>query len=643
MLNVQTPDQVTQNEQTAKADERASFEIAAPDLLAGHVSNCWSIAKQSRLPITGRLLDCLRRKRGIYSPQKLEQIRQTGGSEIYMKLTGAKCRAAKAWFSDLLSPNGDKPWVLEATKIPDLPAEMKMEIVRVAMEAGINSGLDRQTVVAMMIENKDRLIEELNVEAQEKADKMADKIEDTLSEGGWQGELDKFLDDFVTFPYAVIKGLEFKTKKRIKWVDSGTGQQIPVASSVIQPSVRRVDPFMFYPSPAVSDEMEGHWCIEQHRYTRADLAGMRHSPGYRPQEIAKALQQYASGGLREWMFADGERERIEGKQHNFQTDEIDALEWSGSLQGQFLLDHGVDPASIDDPLEEYEVSIEMIGNFIIRSLVNPDPLGKSDYHFTSWDPVPGAFAGNALPELMADQSDMCNAAARSLSNNMGISSGPQVWVETDRVAEGANVTDIYPWKVWQSGTGPSGGPGVGFFQPQSNANELMAIYERFSRYADESVGLPAYSHGSDQGAGAAQTAKGLGMLMNAASKTVKQGVRSIDLHVIERIVEKAFVIEMLTGEDPSIKGDAVPKARGSQALIHREEVAVRAQSILAQTANPLDHAIIGVEGRHELLKEMIKSSDMPVDRIIPDLDEVKQRMQEQQQMEQQNAQLNQPA
>lgn len=632
LMRVQTPQQVTeQRENEAKANQ-PPLTLQAEDAIASHVKACWSVAKQSRMPLTQRLLDCYRRRKGIYDSEKLSAIKQTGGSEIYMMLTASKVRSAKAWLSDLYNPSGDRPWALESTPIPDLPDDIKRKLVAEAVQSGVQQGIDIQTIKAMLAEHRDRLLDELKEVAEERAEKMSEKIEDILTEGDWREEFDEFLDDFVTFPYAVIKGLEFRSQKKLKWVDAGTGEFVPETISSIKPCVRRVSPFNYYPSPSVNKSLDGHWCIEHHRFTRKDLTDMRNSPGYKADKIAEVLLQYQMSGLREWMFEDGERERIEGKTHNYQSDEIDAIEFEGSLPGKWLLESGVNKSVVTDPAQEYMVSVVVIGNHTVRALINPDPSGKSDYHFTSWDPVPGAFAGNALSELMSDQQDMCNAAARALSNNMGMASGPQVWIETDRLADGADATGVWPWKVWQSSEGTRSGPGVGFFQPQSNANELMAIYERFSNYADDIVGLPKFANGSDGGAGAAKTARGLGMLMNAASKTVKQAVRNIDIRVIEPVIEKTFNYVMLFDEDKEIKGDAVPKARGSQALVHKEETAIRAREFLQASANPMDAEILDLESRHKLWREAFNNSDLPTDRILPTSEELKNRLMEKQRM-----------
>ena len=90
--------------------------------------------------------------------------------------------------------------------------------------------------------------------------------------------------------------------------------------------------------------------------------------------------------------------------------------------------------------------------------------------------MPGTPIGNGLIDMIADLQDVANATLRSLVNNMSISSGPQVVVNDDRVLPEENTDDLYPWKRWHARNDPVGNntkPPVEFFQPQSNAQDLI--------------------------------------------------------------------------------------------------------------------------------------------------------------------------
>jgi hypothetical protein len=634
VLQVATQAQTEQMRQEEQRSATDRFMMdRAEDQLASYVRGCWATAKSFRRSsgLHNRLGECLRRKKGEYSAEKIAAIKQQGGSDIYMMLTAAKCRAAKAWLSDLFSPAGDRPWDLEPTPIPDLPPEIAEQMIQEAMAVIQQSDIPMEQVQALLQKHKDRLLNELKDEAKDRADRMADVIEDMLCEAGFRNVFDDFLDDFCTYPYGVIKGLEFRRSKKLVWAaNQQTGQYQPVTQPFVERRIRRVSPWRFYRSPAATESLEGHWSIEHVTYTRKDLTSMRNmeAAGYHSENLAIVLSDYARNGLTEWLWNDDEKNILNGYALGGNSETIDALVWEGSIQGQRLLDWGMGPELVQDALGEYQVSIEVVGSYVIRAMISADPAGKSDYFIAAWQSVPGSMEGVALPEAMADCQDQCNAAARSLVNNMSLSSGPQVWVDMDMMDAGAETNEVWPWKIWHGSSKNQQGSraAIEFFQPNSNANELMAIYERFAKYADDITGLPAYAYGSDQGAGAAKTASGYSMMVNAASKVIKLAVRTIDIDVLEKLVQKAFNHVMLTHPDQSIKGDAVPKARGSDQLVQKEAQAMRLQELLGQTANPIDMQIIGPEGRREQLEQVYKAVDADFSDIVPTRDELKERM-----------------
>ena len=88
---------------------------------------------------------------------------------------------------------------------------------------------------------------------------------------------------------------------------------------------------------------------------------------------------------------------------------------------------------------------------------------------------------------------------------MSMASGPMVWVHADRLADGEQTMEIFPWKLWQLKSDPTQGvnPGIGFFQPNDNTNNLMLLYEKWEMRADDATGVPRYTYGNGVAAGAA--------------------------------------------------------------------------------------------------------------------------------------------
>ncbi|MBS4017453.1 MAG: hypothetical protein KGZ68_04365, partial [Dechloromonas sp.] len=349
-----------------------------------------------------------------------------------------------------------------------------------------------------------------------------------------------------------------------------------------------------------------------------------------------------------WMSADSAKAAAEGRLDPYMTGvgdgdtRIDALQFWGSVSGEMLREWGLPKDQVPDPAREYDCEVWLIDNTVIRAVINPDDLGRKPYAAASYEQVPGMFWGNSVVDLVADCQDACNGAARALMNNMGIGSGPQVSVNMQRLADGEKITQMYPWKIWQTKSDPFGStaPAIDFFQPNSNAAELMGVYEKFSVLADEYSGIPRYMTGDSAVGGAGRTASGMSMLMSNAGKTIKQVISNVDGRVLEPCLERLYYNNMIdSSADTDLKrGDLYIVASGARSLVAKEQAQLRRNEYLQLVLqSPIAQQVIGMEGAAELLREGAKGLDMPVDRVVPPVEVLKQRWmaQAQQQMQMQ--------
>ena len=469
------------------------------------------------------------------------------------------------------------------------------------------------------------------VAAQSAEERMAAKMEDQHAEGGFFNEFDKFIDDLVTFPFAVMKGPVVKRRKAFQWAQGADGQWALQLRDELLPTWERVDPFMLYWS-AQGTRPDDCDLIERHRLTRASLQALIGVEGYNEGAIRAVLDAYGRHGLQDWLWVDAAKATAEGKSLSAAMQNpdglIDALQFWGSVQGKLLIDWGIDPEEIEDPDLDYQVEAWLIGNWVVKAVINPDPLGRKPYFKTSYEEIPGAWMGNGVMDLVRDCQNVCNAAARALVSNMGIASGPQVYVNVDRLPDGEKITQMYPWKIWQVRSDPMGStaPPVDFFQPASLAAELMGIYEKFSVLADEYSGVPRYMTGDSPTGGAGRTASGMNMLMNNAGKAIKQVIANIDRYVLEPLIERQWFHNMRFVDDPDLKGDVKVTAMGARSLIVKEAAAQRRNELLQMAlGNPIAQQIMGMDGTAHLLREQVAGLDMNADRIVPNPTVVKAR------------------
>jgi hypothetical protein len=624
------------------AEERAAAQQANNDQtvqgFAGLIRKNWMNARMAKeMTAEQKMLKSLRQRRGEYDPEKLGVLAEQGSAMIYMSLTGNKCRSAGSWIRDvMLSTTDDKPWCLEPSQVAEMSPDLIQEVMQEAtkqiqqlMDAGTPpSDLD---VRNMLLAMKDMALAQLQELAQDDAERMENKMEDQLDQGGFPDAFGQFIDDITTFPSAFLKGPVVRNKPRLKWVQQGS-QWVPDVKQELVLEWERVDPFHIYPAPDASNIEDG-WLIERHKLHRSDLTALLGVEGYSDAAIRAVLEQYGKGGLREWIYADTAQASAEGKSTigavTNPSELIDALQFWGSVQGQTLLDWGMDDSEVPDPLAEYPVEAWLIGSWVIKAVINPDPLGRKPYYKASYEEIPGAFWGNSVADLCRDVQDVCNATARALVNNMSLASGPQVVYNVDRMPEGEKITQMYPWKVWQVTSDPAMGsqPAMQFEQPQSVAGELMQIYEKFATLADEYTGIPRYMTGDGPSGGAGRTASGMSMLMGNAGKAIKQVIANIDDKVVEKAIDRLFYYNMRYGTDPDLKGDVNVRARGAAALMQRDSAAQKQTQFLQQAlSNPIVQGVVGQEGIAELLRNVAKTLDMQnVDDIVPPIAILKQR------------------
>lgn len=612
----------------AKMEEDDPFETS----LASYVRQCWAEAKTAKREVIERLLRCERQRRGVYDPDREAEIRRTGGSDIFMMLTDVKCRAAESWIQDVMLNQQERVFELKPSKEPQIPNEMKMAIVDLVKreaEEFISQGdqMHPETFRARMEEVHETILHRVREEAADAARRMGDKISDQLDEGKFHEALKKFITDFVTFPCAIIKGPTVKRRKKMAW---GNNYQPMVVTDFVR-EVERVSPYDIYPAPS-STGVNDAYLFQRHRLSRAAMEAMMGLPGSDNDAIQTVIERYGQTGYMNWESGDSERRFLEGKPFRLPINEqaMETLEFWGSINGQMLMDWGLEDKSILED-KEYEVNLWMTGNVVWRAIINPDPLGNRPYNIASWEEVPDSFWGVAMPEVMRDTQIMCNAAARSLANNMGVASGPQVEVTVDRLPDGEDITDVYPWKIWQVTTDRTGGgqPAVRFFQPNMNADVLMNVFQQFARQADEVTGIPNYVYGSSAVSGAGRTASGLSMLMDNASKGIKNAVANID-KIVSGIVHRLYLHNMMYDDDIYVKGDFRVVAKGAIGLIHKEALQMRRNEFLVATANPIDSQIVGAEGRSYLLRELARGLQMDTEKLVPNADSMRQQTVQQQ-------------
>lgn len=603
--------------------------------LADYVLTCYRSARHHRdnTCVTHKIKESWRLREGLYTPEEQMMFGGKGG-DVWFPLTERMCRTMTAFLRNIMVRDDDNPnWEITPTPIPEVPEFLidqasRLIFQNVQEQLALGVQIDEEALLLEVQRIGDNLLEEIRDASRESARRMTEEIRDCLEEANWRDVFDAFIDDLVTYPYAVIKGPYISSTREGEY----DGDELKIITKK-QPNIRNVHPEDFWYSSDSTDTQNGSYVVERSSMSRRQLEEARHIPGWIGKNIDVVLAEFACKD-RDWLrwCDEGMRRNREVEHTVFWThnDTIDVLEYHGSLPGKLLVKLGAEHFAgrqIDETLY-YECEVFIIDDMIVRAVENIDPEHKRPYHKASLFSQTGMFSGKGIPLAVENVQRVINAAYRSLVRNMGFASAPITEMDWALWAKDISKppTNIEPGMNLDKNSleAPHNGDLLRVHEIPSRGGEFLQIMAQLIEHAELTVGLPRFLQGDPSGAGgAARTLGGLATLQGNASIGLKSAVVDIDLDILEPLIDMFYKWKLCTTEDETLKGDAQVSVRGATHLLAREANRDRLLQYIGALFPFVQAGFIEPEGISILLREVAREIGLEPDQVVIDLDKAR--------------------
>ena len=449
--------------------------------------------------------------------------------------------------------------------------------------------------------------------AQIAARRLEKLILDQIEESNGSVELRSAIFEACLLGTGIIKGPFTYNKTLHKYTDTGNGREY-TPETVKVPKMEFVSIWDFYPDPNARNMEEAEFVIQRHRLNRNQVLDLANRPFFNKQAIMDCVRMGAKYNKKSW---ETDIDLEKSQYPDIESNRFEVLEYWGTIDAMSAREEGLELDESIDDMEEVQVNVWMIRDKVIRIVQNPFKPFRTPYQSFVYEKNPYTFFGIGVPENMDDAQQIMNGHARMAIDNLALAGN--LIFDVDESALASNQTmEVFPGKIFKRQAGSPGQSIYGLKFPNT-AVENMQMFDKFRQLADESTGLPSYSHGQTGVQSMTRTASGMSMLMGAASLNIKTVIKNIDDQLIKPLGEALFQWNMQFYEgDLPIHGDLEIKATGSSSLMKKEVRSQRLTMFLQTVQNP---AIAPFVRMSEVIKELAHSLDLDPAEILNTKDE----------------------
>lgn len=540
--------------------------------LSAMVKRKYRIASEANQEAHNRAYMCLQQIKGTLFDMEVDES-DIHLRDIQMNITLPVISGLKALLAEILDPIIAQPFTLSPSPMVELPPD-----VRERLHEAIEQHLPQLLQMAQGDEQKlYNLIEQFSETTkryeQESAKKSADAlttvIKARLIDSGFEKEFSDWLYNFMLYPLAIIKAPFYVYEPRRTWGTFGLTYQKQLIAKV-----KNISPFDFFPAPKAKDPHSCAYIIERMRVHSGQLLDMQYSEsGFDTEAIEAVFEDYTRYIIPYLVGNDSDSppdsdEEINEDAESSEDGYYDILIYYGRILGTELIEYGIE---VDDERRFYEAEIWVVGDYVIKASLNPNELGMRPFEVLSYASTTGEMWGKSPTEIIRDSQRQCTLAGRALARNMEFASSPIGEVVSANVMGEADPQEIYPMMLRAVKATANGNPIYRFYSVPSLANELMAVYDKFYKIAYDLIGIPPIAFGDAQGvATLGRTSGGVAMVLNQASKSVKQSMAEVERHVTKPLIQKFVDDELMFSTDEAIRGDIQVQVNGVRSLAEKE-------------------------------------------------------------------------
>ena len=625
----------TLNDRTLALDDVKNKEDAGVSIdgLVSYINERYTRSEESRRKDETRWLRAYRNYRGLYGPDV--QFTETEKSRVFIKVTKTKTLAAYGQITDVLFSNNKFPLSVDPTVLPDgvvesvssdpkgLPStKAAPRELPFGGEGGTNipKDFDLDKLEELLGSMKDDLKDLPNLKegpgatptsmtfspAMVAAKKMEKKIHDQLDETGASKHLRSTAFEMALFGTGVMKGPFATNKEYANWGEDGTYS--PLIKTV--PEAAHVSLWNFYWDPDANNTDECQYVIERHKMSKTKLRALKQRPYFRGNVIDQLIDEGETYTKKYW------EDDLRDYAPNFGVERFEVLEYWGNVDIELLQENDI--VIPDDMISagELQANIWYCNGKILRLVLNPFKPAKIPYYAVPYELNPYSLAGVGVAENMDDTQTLMNGFMRMAVDN-GVLSGNLVFeIDETNLVPGQDLS-VYPGKVFRR---QGGAPGQALFGTKfpNVAAENMQLFDKARQLADESTGMPSFSHGQTGISGVGRTASGISMLMNAASGSIKTVIKNLDDYLLGPIGQAFFNFNMQFDFDKEIKGDLEVTAKGTESLMANEVRSQRLMQFLQIASSP---ALMPFAKFPYIIREIAKSMDLDPEKVTNNMDE----------------------